>query len=423
MPRLKQIGTACLGAALLLGGCSGSDFYRRTDTEAGSSIIYDQSVLRTIERIIAICGDPVLQPGSDHFRGDDFFLGNCRFHGPSRDFTALVDGQPRPDRLQRTAILLGGIDTTLARPIPRNLTGYSVRRQAKLLTWLIPAFDNELNQDKIPRQVRAMLRATVRALLAGPQCEFVARVAVRLRPLHLTGVGLSWNRVQGAAILRLHTRFAEAAPQARARLTSSITCLGSTHNLANSLLHSFLPDGSHDVNLSGVDLTVDYRISVALPAAGQTTNTLNVTLRDISVAIGSVDIEPFGNPVGDSVMDNALKEANVTPFTLARRIEDQLRTALAPLGDQLAPILLDSLDLAATPDRPAREVVGVEAEASGNANEDQIRFEARRTDKICFMIPNVGLTCVDPMPDKPNQHCYNVPNIGEVCTPIVPPRP
>lgn len=75
-------------------------------------------------------------------------------------------------------------------------------------------------------------------------------------------------------------------------------------------------------------------------------------------------------------MAEALKETNLTAVTVAQRVEERLRPALEPLGERSAVILLDSLDLAATPDRPEREVVGVEAEPSSISNEDQIRFEA-----------------------------------------------
>ncbi len=409
---LRTMRAGCLLATLALGGCSGASFYQRTDTEVGSSIVYGPDILHALERIIAVCGDPTLQPGADHFSGEAFFLTRCR-SGATHDFTALVDRQPRPERLRNLAFLLGTIDEPLANPVPTGVRGFEVRRQAQLLTWLIPLLTDGLTNGNIPREARDGFLAIVRPLLETAGCDFVATARVDLAPWHFNNIRLTWERLQGAAVLRLHMGFDDAAPEARVRITSSINCLGSTRNLANSTLKMFLPDGSHDVNLAGADLTIDYQIDIAQPAAGQTTNSLAVTLRDVAFHVARVDVVPFGNAVGDGLLTNALAEANVTPASIASQVEDTLGDALAPLGDRLAQLIEDSLDLEATPDRAAREVIGREVEPSSTPRQNQIRFEARRTDKICFVLPNVGPVCVDPIkPGKPDRPCLRVPTIG-----------
>jgi hypothetical protein len=407
---------------LLLCGCSGSAWYQRTDSIAGSNIVYDQAIFRALERTIMVCGDPTLQPGADHFSGEAFFLRNCASGGGAHDLTPLTQGQANPDRLQNLALLLGTINETLAVRIPQGLPGRDVRRQAQLLTWLIPGFERGIDRMDAPQQAKDFLRAVVNSLLGGAQCEFVAHTDIDLLPLHLTGLHFSWQRVQGAAILRLTTPF--GAPQARAQITSSIKCFGSTRNLPNDLLKLFLPDGPHDITLPMANLTVDYQLGVVLPSAGHTTNTLSATIRNVTFATTGVVVQPFGNPVGDALLNGAIAEMNLTPANIAAQVQARLTPALQPLGDRLAPLLQDGLDLAATDNRPPQEVVGVEAEPNpAVAGETQIRFATRRTDKICFTVPGIGLTCVDPI-SRPNKHCFRVPKLGEACLPpIQRPRP
>lgn len=135
-------------------------------------------------------------------------------------------------------------------------------------------------------------------------------------------------------------------------------------------------------------------------------------------------MQPFGNPVGDSFLNGAIAQANLTPSAIADQVQGSLVPALQPLGERLAQLLQQSLDLHATTDRPPQEVVGVEAEPNPViAGETQVRFATRRTDKICFMVPNVGMTCVDPI-QRSGKHCFRTPKLGEVCTrQIKPPRP
>jgi hypothetical protein len=421
--RLRRLcaGAVFLGTVLLLCGCSGSAWYQRSDGLAGSNIVYDQAIFRALEPIISVCGDPTLQPGSDHFKGEEFFLHNCATAN-GHDFTALTQGQANPDRLQGLAFLLGTIDQPLAARIPQNLPGRDIRRQASLLTWLIPSFEQGIDGMDAPEQVKDFFRATVETLLGGAQCEFVAHVGIDLLPLHLNMLHFSWQPIPEAAILRITTTL--GAPQARAQLTSSIKCFGSTQNLLNTLFKSFLPDGPHDITLTPANLTVDYKITVALPAAGETTNSLRATIRTLSFTTTGITVQPFGNPVGDSFLNGAIAQANLTPSAIADQVQGSLVPALQPLGERLAQLLQQSLDLHATTDRPPQEVVGVEAEPNPViAGETQVRFATRRTDKICFMVPNVGMTCVDPI-QRSGKHCFRTPKLGEVCTrQIKPPRP
>jgi hypothetical protein len=419
--RLRRLWAraAFLGTVLLLCGCSGSAWYQRTDGLAGSNIVYDQAIFRALERIISVCGNPRLQPGADHFNGEEFFLHNCATAN-GHDFTALTQGQANPDRLQNLAFLLGTINEPLAARIPQGLPGRDIRRQAQLLTWLIPGFEQGIDRMDAPEQVKDFFRAMVETLLGGAQCEFVAHVGIDLLPLQLNMLHFSWQPIPEAAILRMTT--ALGAPQARAQLTSSIKCFGSTQNLPNTLLKLFLPDGPHDITLTPANLTVDYQIAVALPTAGQTTNSLRVMIRNLSFATTGITVQPFGNPVGDSFLNGAMAQANLTPSAIADQVQGRLMPALQPLGDRLAPLLQQSLDLQATADRPPQEVVGVEAEPNpAVARETRTRFATRRTDKICFMVPGVGMTCVDPI-QRPGKHCFRTPKLGEVCTrPIKPP--
>lgn len=194
--------------------------------------------------------------------------------------------------------------------------------------------------------------------------------------------------------------------------------------MLNTLFKSFLPDGPHDITLTPANLTVDYKITVALPAAGETTNSLRATIRTLSFTTTGITVQPFGNPVGDSFLNGAIAQANLTPSAIADQVQGSLVPALQPLGERLAQLLQQSLDLHATTDRPPQEVVGVEAEPNPViAGETQVRFATRRTDKICFMVPNVGMTCVDPI-QRSGKHCFRTPKLGEVCTrQIKPPRP
>jgi hypothetical protein len=73
------------------------------------------------------------------------------------DLTALVDGQPEPDRLRNLALILGTINEPLAKPIPRSPPGFEVRRQDRLLLWLIPGLERGLAQTDMPDAVRAAL--------------------------------------------------------------------------------------------------------------------------------------------------------------------------------------------------------------------------------------------------------------------------
>ena len=162
---------------------------------------------------------------------------------------------------------------------------------------------------------------------------------------------------------------------------------------------------------------------MALPTAGQSTNSLRVTVRSLSFATTGVTVQPFGNPVGDSFLNGALAQMNLTPAAVSDQVQGRLMPALQPLGERLAQLLLQSLDLQAAADRPPQEVVGVEAEPNpAIVRETQIRFATRRTDKICFTVPGVGLTCVDPI-QRPGKNCFRVSKLGEVCRrPIQPPR-
>src|SRR5947208_6107736 len=162
---------ALVAAMLLLCGCSGSSWYQRADSEAGSDIVYDQAIFRSLERIIAVCGDPVLQPGADHFNGEEFFLRNCA-SGGGHDLTPLTQGQSNPDRLQNLALLLGTINEPLAARIPQGLPGRDILRQARLLTWLIPSFEQGIDGMDAPQLVKDFFRAMVENLLGGAQCEF-----------------------------------------------------------------------------------------------------------------------------------------------------------------------------------------------------------------------------------------------------------
>ena len=149
--RLRRLcaGAVFLGTVLLLCGCSGSAWYQRSDGLAGSNIVYDQAIFRALEPIISVCGDPTLQPGSDHFKGEEFFLHNCATAN-GHDFTALTQGQANPDRLQGLAFLLGTIDQPLAARIPQNRVSHGAMdlvsagrawRRVFLLAWPVARVD------------------------------------------------------------------------------------------------------------------------------------------------------------------------------------------------------------------------------------------------------------------------------------------
>src|SRR5207248_10761535 len=132
----------------------------------------------------------------------EFVLRNCA-SGGGHDLTPLTHGQSNPDRLQNLALLLGTINEPLAARIPQGLPGRDILRQARLLTWLIPSFEQGIDGMDAPQLVKDFFRAMVENLLGGAQCEFAARVGIDLLPLRLSMLHFSWLRIRGAAVLRM----------------------------------------------------------------------------------------------------------------------------------------------------------------------------------------------------------------------------
>jgi hypothetical protein len=264
--------------------------------------------------------------------------------------------------------------------------------------------------------------------MPGALCQFRGRAVVELTALKLRNVRFSWRRTG----LRMKADIDDRTPQAVAAITTSMPCMGSTNNPANSLLKALVPDGSRSVTLRDATIEMTFNFSVRLPEKAGDEPRLSVTRDRVVLTVARMALGSSGSAGLDDASDEALRKIGFTASDVAEAGSEALRPAAAGIARALESLIFESLDLNSEADLMLK-LVGVEFEEARPGVNRRMRFETMRTDMTCFFRPggrivngqwvsgNGEWVCTDPFGTKPDG-CRDV-NGSDVCwEPPVGPR-
>jgi hypothetical protein len=376
--------------ALALAATSAACSYRSEQPNPpGRRITFSGALPADLQGVLRACaGRLTLAAGQTDLQGPRDLLRLCL--DEDGDFNSVLF-QASPDdaaflRWSALAGVISGIDDEeFGQPLPESLGSFDVvREDLALLAWVIPLLDAQLQDQNIPAPVRQGILATFVPILSQPTCRLTATVDVEFHRVGLEDHVLRWaNTTAGQPHLRFSSTLDADRAVAIYAITPRYECLGSTANPLHAVLQLLFSCRINRVFIADGDV----RLNILLGRDGSritgTPQTI-VTLRDLAIG------KPFPW-VPDDVWNDMLVEFDVTPARVEADVEPRVTTALAGLGDNVAAILTEQLELRYR-ERPTQ--VSVDA-----ANPRNLQVVTGYPG--CTVLPNGILFCPPTFPPLP----------------------
>jgi hypothetical protein len=332
------------GLPLLVFGLAACTYSQREPVLGGERHTVRADLPADLQAVLRTCaGRLTFTAGQTELLGLRDLLPNCT--DAAGDFDATALDQAEPDRtvvLRRILLagtLAGQVDQPFDQPIPAALQRVEVVDQGlALMAWVIPLLEASLANDGIPAPARDAMLAIAVPVLSGETCRLTATVDVRFRRLGLERMRLDYSRLEQEPSLRFRADIDADRAVAAFTIDPEYRCLGSNANLLHGLLRLLFAGRTHLAHVEDGDVRLDV---VLRPLEGRIAGETRLDVDVDAIRVG----KPF-DWIPDEAWADMLADFEVTAPAVAAQAQDRVGPSLAGLGEQVAALLSEGLDIA-----------------------------------------------------------------------------
>lgn len=350
-----------VGLTLLVCSLAACTYSQREPVLGGERHMVRADLPADLQAVLRTCaGRLTFTAGQSELLGLRDLLPLCTDDDGDFDTAALAQAERDPGVALRRILLAGTlaerVDQPFDEPIPAALQRIDVADQGlALLAWVIPLLEASLANDGIPAPARDALLAIVVPALSSETCRLTATVDVRFLRLGLERMRFDYSRLDQEPSLRFRADIDADRAVAEYSIDPEYRCLGSNANLLHGLLQLLFAGRNHRAFVEDGDLRLDV---VLRPFEGRIAGETRLAVDVDAIRVG----KPF-EWVPDETWADMLADFEVTAPGVAGQAQDRVAPSLAGLGDQVAGLLLEGLEVPGNQD-----VRGIDLDAEDPAN-------------------------------------------------------